>query len=186
MTIDADTVDNEYSFITAGHDLDLAAASLTNIGYKNIKRTTETGTDVKYWKYKKHRRWHRHCHYVYGQDRSPYYLHTRELIDGGADSVISAGGSNNTIITTTVNRTIDAQYEDLTVTYTPTAQNPAGIEPSVSVPQISDLTSKNPLLKPADSTADYLIEMDPRFTNYKNFLSSDYLFERISRDPKRS
>lgn len=27
MTIDADTVDNEYSFITAGHDLDLAAAS---------------------------------------------------------------------------------------------------------------------------------------------------------------
>lgn len=185
MTIDADTVDNEYSFITAGHDLDLAAASLTNIGYKNIKRTTETGTDVKYWKYKKHRRWHRHCHYVYGQDRSPYYLHTRELIDGGADSVISAGGSNNTIITTTVNRTIDAQYEDLTVTYTPTAQNPAGIEPSVSVPQISDLTSKNPLLKPADSTADYLIEMDPRFTNYKNFLSSDYLFERISRDPQK-
>ena len=186
MTIDADTVDNEYSFITAGHDLDLAAASLTNIGYKNIKRTTETGTDVKYWKYKKHRRWHRHCHYVYGQDRSPYYLHTRELIDGGADSVISAGGNNTTTVgTTTVNRTIDAQYEDLTVTYTPTAQNPAGIEPSVSVPQISDLTSKNPLLKPADSTADYLIEMDPRFTNYKNFLSSDYLFERISRDPQK-
>lgn len=186
MTIDADTVDNEYSFITAGHDLDLAAASLTNIGYKNIKRTTETGTDVKYWKYKKHRRWHRHCHYVYGQDRSPYYLHTRELIDGGADSVISAGGNNTTTVgTTTVNRTIDAQYEDLTVTYTPTAQNPAGIEPSVSVPQISDLTSKNPLLKPADSTADYLIEMDPRFTNYKNFLSSDYLFERISHDPQK-
>lgn len=186
MTIDADTVDNEYSFITAGHDLDLAADSLTNIGYKNIKCTTETGTDVKYWKYKKHRKWHRHCHYVYGQDRSPYYLHTRELIDGGADSVISAGGNNTTTVgTTTVNRTIDAQYEDLTVTYTPTAQNPAGIEPSVSVPQISDLTSKNPLLKPADSTADYLIEMDPRFTNYKNFLSSDYLFERISRDPQK-
>ena len=53
------------------------------------------------------------------------------------------------------------------------------------MPQISDLTSKNPLLKPADSTADYLIEMDPRFTNYKNFLSSDYLFERISRDPQK-
>ena len=186
MTIDADTVDNEYSFITAGNDLDLTTDKLTNIGYKNIKRTTETGTDVKYWKYKKHRRLHRHCHYVYGQDRSPYYLHTRELIDGGADSVISAGGNNTTTVgTTTVNRTIDAQYEDLTVTYTPTAQNPAGIEPSVSVPQISDLTSKNPLLKPADSTADYLIEMDPRFTNYKNFLSSDYLFERISRDPQK-
>ena len=27
--------------------------------------------------------------------------------------------------------------------------------------------------------------MDPRFTNYKNFLSSDYLFERISRDPQK-
>ena len=186
MAIDADTVDNEYSFITAGHDLELAAVSLTNIGYKNIKRTTETGTDVKYWKYKKHRKLHRHCHYVYGQDRSPYYLHTRELIDGGADSVISAGGNNTTTVgTTIVNRTIDAQYENLTVTYTPTAQNPAGIEPSVSVPQISDLTSKNPLLKPADPTADYLIEMDPSFTNYKNFLSSDYLFERISRDPQK-
>lgn len=52
MTIDADTVDNEYSFITAGNDLDLTTDKLTNIGYKNIKRTTETGTDVKYWKYK--------------------------------------------------------------------------------------------------------------------------------------
>lgn len=186
MTIDANTVDNEYSFITAGNDLDLATGILTNIGYKNIKRTTETGTDVKYWKYKKHRRWHRHCRYVYGEDRSPYYLHTRELIDGSADSVISAGGNNNTTVgTTTVNRTIDAQNEDLTVIYTPTAQNPAGIEPSVSVPQISDLTSKNPLLKPADPTADYLIEMDPRFNNYNNFLSSDYLFERISRDPQK-
>ena len=45
MTIDADTVDNEYSFITAGHDLDLAAASLTNIGYQNIK-SIEDGTVI--------------------------------------------------------------------------------------------------------------------------------------------
>lgn len=37
MAIDADTVDNEYSFITAGHDLELAAVSLTNIGYKKYK-----------------------------------------------------------------------------------------------------------------------------------------------------
>ena len=186
MTIEADTVDNEYSFITAGRDLDLAADKLTNIGYKNIKRTTETGTDVKYWKYKKHRRWHRHCRYVYGEDRAPYYLHTRELIDGSADSVISAGANNNiTVKGNTVNRTVDAQYENLTVTYTPTAQNPAGIEPSLDVPKINDLTSKNPLLKPADPTADYLIEMDPRFTDYKNFLSSDYLLQRISRDPQK-
>ena len=186
MVINADSIDNEYSYITAGGDLDLTTGSLTNIGYKNIKRTTETGTDVKYWKYKKHRKWHRHCRYVYGQDRSPYYLHTRELIDGGADSIISASGTASlNVAGSTTNRTIDAQYEDLTVAYTPTAQNPAGIEPSLDVPKINDITSKNPLLKPADPTANHLIEMDPRFTNYKNFLSSDYLLDRISRDPQK-
>ncbi|KRU21508.1 hemagglutinin repeat-containing protein [Psychrobacter piscatorii] len=42
----------------------------------------------------------------------------------------------------------------------------------------SSLYSTNP-----DSSADYLIETDPAFANYKNWLSSDYMLERLQLDP---
>ena len=42
----------------------------------------------------------------------------------------------------------------------------------------SSLYSTNP-----DSSADYLIETDPAFANYKNWLSSDYMLDRLQLDP---
>jgi filamentous hemagglutinin len=42
----------------------------------------------------------------------------------------------------------------------------------------SSLYSTNP-----DSSADYLIETDPAFANYKNWLSSDYMLERLQLNP---
>ncbi|MDY0196150.1 MAG: hypothetical protein RBR33_08840, partial [Sulfurovaceae bacterium] len=30
---------------------------------------------------------------------------------------------------------------------------------------------------------DYFIQTDPRFTNYQNFLSSDYMLDQLSLDP---
>ena len=32
-------------------------------------------------------------------------------------------------------------------------------------------------------TANYLIETDPRFANYRNWLSSDYMLQALSLDP---
>ena len=48
---------------------------------------------------------------------------------------------------------------------------------SVNLPN-SSLYSTNP-----DSSADYLIEVDPAFANYKNWLSSDYMLDRLQLDP---
>ena len=42
----------------------------------------------------------------------------------------------------------------------------------------SSLYSTNP-----DSSADYLIETDPAFANYKNWLSSDYMLDRLQLNP---
>ena len=48
---------------------------------------------------------------------------------------------------------------------------------SVNLPN-SSLYSTNP-----DSSADYLIETDPAFANYKNWLSSDYMLDRLQLNP---
>ena len=48
---------------------------------------------------------------------------------------------------------------------------------SVNLPN-SSLYGTNP-----DSSADYLIETDPAFANYKNWLSSDYMLDRLQLDP---
>ncbi|MBO9519443.1 MAG: hemagglutinin repeat-containing protein [Porphyrobacter sp.] len=42
-----------------------------------------------------------------------------------------------------------------------------------------------PLHRYADPSAHYLVETDPAFTNYKNFVSSDYFLDRLGYDPAR-
>ncbi|TCS32902.1 filamentous hemagglutinin [Paucimonas lemoignei] len=37
----------------------------------------------------------------------------------------------------------------------------------------------------AEPSARYLVETDPRFTNYRNFISSDYFLQTLNRDPER-
>lgn len=53
---------------------------------------------------------------------------------------------------------------------------------------IPNLTLPNSQLFPLtqDPTAHYLVETDPKFTNYKNFLSSDYMLSRLAVDPQKA
>jgi len=53
---------------------------------------------------------------------------------------------------------------------------------------IPNLVLPNSQLFPitTDPTARYVIETDPKFTNYKNFLSSDYMLSRLSVDPQHA
>ena len=186
LSIAADTVTNEYSFITAGQDMTITAGELSNLSYKNIKITTDTGRNVIYWKYNVHKRFHIGCYTRYGQTVYPYYNQTRVDIAGGADSVISAGNIMTTDISgTTTNKLIDAAGDPVTTGYKPTAQIPTSTAPTIDIPGISDLSRDNILIRPADVTSKYIYEMDPRFVGYKNFLSSDYLLNRILNDPTK-
>jgi filamentous hemagglutinin len=67
------------------------------------------------------------------------------------------------------------------------------IEAQVPGGGIATLFSGTPLSVPTNSlftlhtepNARYLVETDPRFTNYRDFLSSDYFLRALSRDPER-
>ena len=68
INIKADNdVINHYSKIAAGKDLTVEAGNtVENVGYQGTIHHDDLGRDNHYWKYKKHKRFHIGCHYVYG------------------------------------------------------------------------------------------------------------------------
>ena len=68
---------NHYSKIKAGKDLTVnAGGTVENVGYQGTIHYYDRGNDYHYWKYKKHRRMHIRCRWVYGTTVIPYYDHT--------------------------------------------------------------------------------------------------------------
>ena len=94
----ANNVTNHYSKIMAGKDLTINAGNVVeNIGYQGTIHHDDLGQDNHYWKYKKHKRWHIGCHWVYGTTVIPYEDHDVYDQEPGADSerlaVLGATGS---------------------------------------------------------------------------------------------
>ncbi len=72
---------------------------------------------------------------------------------------------------------------DISLTPTIYAQNTPS-QPSGSINNISSLSfPTNSWYQMANNTAHYLVETDPRFTNYKTWLSSDYMLDQMKLDP---
>lgn len=61
-------------------------------------------------------------------------------------------------------------------------QNGSGIVEQVRSGTLALKVPSSALFRPA-SNAGYLIETDPRFTNYRTWLSSDYMLQRLAVDP---
>lgn len=201
ITADKD-VKNHYSQIAAGKDLTVnAGGTVENIGYQGTIHHDDLGRDNHYWKYKKHRRFHIGCHWVYGTTVIPYEDHNVYDQDSGETagserlSVMSGVGSVKITAANTVNKTLEAdgtQYEDrekkVSTDFTDKltgneAKNPLNANQQLVISQLqynSRIYSMN-----KDPSAKYLIETDPRYANYRNFLSSDYLLERVKSDPEK-
>ena len=201
ITADKD-VKNHYSQIAAGKDLTVnAGGTVENIGYQGTIHHDDLGRDNHYWKYKKHRRFHIGCHWVYGTTVIPYEDHNVYDQDSGETagserlSVMSGVGSVKITAANTVNKTLEAdgtQYEDrekkVSTDFTDKltgneAKNPLDANQQLVISQLqynSRIYSIN-----TDPSAKYLIETDPRYANYRNFLSSDYLLERVKADPEK-
>ena len=198
----ANNVTNHYSKIMAGKDLTINAGNVVeNIGYQGTIHHDDLGQDNHYWKYKKHKRWHIGCHWVYGTTVIPYEDHDVYDQEPGADSerlaVLGATGSVKINAAKTVNKTLEAdgkQYDDREKTVTTDVEdklsgnsaaenNPLNQDKLLGIESLN-INSKIYKLN-NDPSAKYLIETNKKYANYHEFLSSDYLLERVKADPEK-
>ncbi len=203
ITINADhDVTNHYSKIMAGNDLTInAGGTVENVGYQGTIHHDDLGQDNHYWKYKKHRRMHIGCHMVYGTTVIPYEDHNVYDQDAAPGSerlaVLGATGTVKINAGNVVNKTLEAdgsQYADRDKTVSTdvddklTGNSAAERKPldDNKLLAIDQLQYNNKIYQLNDDpSARYLIETNPKFADYHQFLSSDYLLERVKADPEK-
>ena len=204
INIKADNdVINHYSKIAAGKDLTVEAGNtVQNVGYQGTIHHDDLGRDNHYWKYKKHKRFHIGCHYVYGTTVIPYEDHNvydQEQSDTSERLSVMSGTGTVKIVgqNGVINNTLEAdgkQYEDREKTVstevtdkldgkTAAENNPFDADKQLTIDQLQ-INSKIYTLN-EDPSADYLVETNPKYADYHEFLSSDYLLERVKADPEK-
>ena len=203
INIKADNdVINHYSKIAAGKDLSVEAGNtVENVGYQGTIHHDDLGQDNHYWKYKKHRKLHIGCHYVYGTTVIPYEDHQvydQEQSDTSERlSVMSGTGTVKIVGINVINKTLEAdgkEYDNREKTVstevtdkldgkTAAENNPFDDNKQLTIDQLQ-INSKIYTLN-EDPSADYLVETNPKYADYHEFLSSDYLLERVKADPEK-
>ena len=224
VNIDLDNnLTNHYSKIKAGKDLTVnAGGTVENVGYQGTIHYYDRGEDDHYWKYKKHRKWHRHCRWVYGTTVIPYYDHTMRDEEGENSerlSILSGVGIVTVNAKNIVNRThqaegkvgdlpesddyfktdstnhllTDTEYkekQDVSTNVDGKADDKTASskdnDTTNKMLDISSLHINSKIYKLTDdASAKYLIETNKKFADYHEFLSSDYLLERVKADPEK-
>lgn len=214
---------NHYSKIKAGKNLTVnAGGTVENVGYQGTVHYYDRGNDYHYWKYKKHRRMHIRCRWVYGTTVIPYYDHTmrdEEGTDSERLSLLSGVSGVKIKAADIVNRTHQAkgkvgdlpesdayfktdaenhltdkklykEKQDVSTSVEGKADDKAAAgkdnQTGDKLPDISSLHINSKIFKLTDdATAKYLIETNKKFADYHEFLSSDYLLERVKADPEK-
>lgn len=214
---------NHYSKIKAGKDLTVnAGGTVENVGYQGTIHYYDRGNDYHYWKYKKHRRMHIRCRWVYGTTVIPYYDHTmrdEEGTDSERLSLLSGVGGVKINAADIVNKTHQAkgkvgdlpesdayfktdadkhltdeklykEKQDVSTSVEGKADDKAAAgkdnNTGDKMTDISSLHINSKIFKlTEDAKAKYLIETNKKFADYHEFLSSDYLLERVKADPEK-
>lgn len=214
---------NHYSKIKAGKNLTVnAGGTVENVGYQGTIHYYDRGNDYHYWKYKKHRRMHIRCRWVYGTTVIPYYDHTmrdEEGTDSERLSLLSGVSGVKIEAKDIVNKTHQAkgkvgdlpesddyfktdaenhltdeklykEKQDVSTSVEGKADDKAAAgkdnNTGDKMMDISSLHINSKIFKLTDdATAKYLIETNKKFADYHEFLSSDYLLERVKADPEK-
>lgn len=214
---------NHYSKIKAGKNLTVnAGGTVENVGYQGTIHYYDRGNDYHYWKYKKHRRMHIRCRWVYGTTVIPYYDHTmrdEEGTDSERLSLLSGVGGVKINAADIVNKTHQAkgkvgdlpesdayfktdadkhltdeklykEKQDVSTSVEGKADDKAAAgkdnQTGDKMMDISSLHINSKIFKlTEDAKAKYLIETNKKFADYHEFLSSDYLLERVKADPEK-
>ena len=161
MVLAGGSVLNQDSHIVAGGLLDLGGASVTNLATQGQDVTTHAGTaqftyveSCGTFGNRHCRRWDPPTAYNPAPDYgTPYNLPTTQLVQNTAPA-----GSGTTLAA-------------------PSGPAAIGTIAPAALPG-NALFQPNP-----DPTAGYLIETDPRFADYRTWLSSDYLLGQLGMDP---
>ena len=224
INIDLDkNLTNHYSKIKAGKNLTVnAGGTVENVGYQGTIHYYDRGNDYHYWKYKKHRRMHIRCRWVYGTTVIPYYDHTmrdEEGTDSESLSLLSGVSGVKIEAKDIVNKTHQAkgkvgdlpesdayfktdaenhltdeklykEKQDVSTSVEGKADDKAAAgkdnNTGDKMMDISSLHINSKIFKLTDdATAKYLIETNKKFADYHEFLSSDYLLERVKADPEK-
>ena len=224
INIDLDkNLTNHYSKIKAGKNLTVnAGGTVENVGYQGTIHYYDRGNDYHYWKYKKHRRMHIGCRWVYGTTVLPYYDHTmrdEEGTDSERLSLLSGVSGVKIEAKDIVNKTHQAkgkvgdlpesdayfktdaenhltdeklykEKQDVATSVEGKADDKAAAgkdnQTGDKMMDISSLHINSKIFKlTEDATAKYLIETNKKFADYHEFLSSDYLLERVKADPEK-
>ena len=214
---------NHYSKIKAGKNLTVnAGGTVENVGYQGTIHYYDRGNDYHYWKYKKHRRMHIRCRWVYGTTVIPYYDHTmrdEEGTDSERLSLLSGVSGVKINAADIINKTHQAkgkvgdlpesddyfktdaenhltdeklykEKQDVSTSVEGKADDKAAAgkdnQTGDKMMDISSLHINSKIFKLTDdATAKYLIETNKKFADYHEFLSSDYLLERVKADPEK-
>ena len=224
INIDLDKdLSNHYSKIKAGKNLTVnAGGTVENVGYQGTIHYYDRGNDYHYWKYKKHRRMHIRCRWVYGTTVIPYYDHTmrdEEGTDSERLSLLSGVSGVKIEAKDIVNKTHQAkgkvgdlpesdayfktdaenhltdeklykEKQDVSTSVAGKADDKAAAgkdnNTGDKMMDISSLHINSKIFKlTEDAKAKYLIETNKKFADYHEFLSSDYLLERVKADPEK-
>ena len=167
LTFAADTLQNRWSRIASGRDIDLGNATLDQESWQGAERAR---IKVAY-----------SGSYIYRTYRGDIWSHTF------CDSGCSAGGDTRYYVRN--------DYES-SLTATGTIRGAGGTiingTSSTGLVAPPPSTVRNPSLTlpggglfqvTGNPSANYLIESDPRFTSHQQWLSSDYLLSALSLDP---
>jgi len=154
---------NRYSTIEAGGNMELTGSTLTNEGAELYHQTdTIVRKNLIHWGDRDH-------------GTTVTSSSTSTLIDS-VPGIISAGG--------TLSGSFTARIDNTTIREnTAPVTNPQGNSPATSTSTGVTVSTSSLFQQVPDATADYLIQTDPRFTNYKTWLSSDYMTSQLAFDP---
>jgi filamentous hemagglutinin len=154
---------NRYSTIEAGGDMQLTGNTLTNEGAELYHQTdTIVRKNLIHWGDRDH-------------GTTVTSSSTSTLIDS-IPGIISAGG--------TLSGSFTARIDNTTIREnTAPVTNPQGNSPATSTSIGVTVSTSSLFQQVPDATADFLIQTDPRFTNYKTWLSSDYMTSQLAFDP---
>ncbi len=155
---------NDKSRIIAGADIKIDAGKVTNIDATGTRTIVDQGIAASYWR-----------HFRKGRD--------------------STGYAETSYAPPPVVQTISLGVTEYRKQAGPAAKGdnkPAGLlteTPSangqfIRTIDLATTVPTNSLFKPAPQARSYLIETDPRFTNYRQWLTSDYLLDQLSHDPQ--
>jgi filamentous hemagglutinin len=162
ITMTADTVLNDKSQIVAGGSLSVQATLLENLQGEGTQITTDDGTATSFWRIRKKGT------DTYGSSSGAYASVSTQTIGLKAARYEQFAASSSTS-TAPVDSTLPVlQAQVRTQTWRATVPN-------------TSLYRQHP-----EAGAKYLVESDPRFTQYKTWLGSDYMTAQLQFDPATS